>query len=104
MLVSGSHMRLPTMKGAEGEHQTEKQFEHCVGFQGWGVYRLIMANQMTKQIENEMKHGTIWGLEGLGSAKIRGTYVGVPVIKIILFGNLYWASPICGSYHILLPL
>ena len=32
--------------------------------------------------------------------KIRGTFLGVPVIRIIVFGDLYWGPLILGNYHI----
>ena len=38
------------------------------------------------------KETTIWGF-----AKIRGTILGVPVIRIIVFWGLYWGPPILGN-------
>ena len=32
--------------------------------------------------------------------KIRGTIVGVPIIRTIVFGGLYWGPLILGNYHI----
>ena len=32
--------------------------------------------------------------------KIRGTILGVPILRIILFWGLYWGPPILGNYHI----
>ena len=32
--------------------------------------------------------------------KIRGTFLGVPIIRIIVFWGLYWGPPILGNYHI----
>ena len=37
-----------------------------------------------------------------GFPKIRGTLLGVPVIRIIIFGGLYWGPLILGNYHIVL--
>ena len=37
----------------------------------------------------------IWGFP-----KIRGTFLGVPIIRIIVFWGLYWGLPILGNYHI----
>ena len=34
-----------------------------------------------------------------GVPKIRGTFLGVPIIRIIIFLGLYWGPPILGSYH-----
>ena len=31
--------------------------------------------------------------------KIRGTVLGVPVIRTIVFWDLYWGPPILGNYH-----
>ena len=35
--------------------------------------------------------------------KIRGTILGVPVIRTILFLGLYWGPLIMGNYQILMP-
>ena len=32
--------------------------------------------------------------------KLGGTVLGVPLIRAIVFGGLYWGSPISGNYHI----
>ena len=40
---------------------------------------------MEKKMENEMETG---GLEGLGFPKIRGTFLGVPIIRAIVFWGL----------------
>ena len=34
-----------------------------------------------------------------GVPKIRGTFLGVPTIRIIIFGDPYWGPPILGNYH-----
>ena len=38
---------------------------------------------------------SIWGFP-----KIRGTFLGVPIIRTIVFRVLYWGPPILGNYHI----
>ena len=38
----------------------------------------------------------IWGFP-----KIRGTILGVPTIRTVVFWGLYWGSLILGNYHIL---
>ena len=35
-----------------------------------------------------------------GSPKISGTFLGIPIIRTIVFGGLYWGSSILGKYHI----
>ena len=35
---------------------------------------------------------TIWGFP-----RIKGTFLGVPIIRIIVFGGLYWGSPYVGK-------
>ena len=32
--------------------------------------------------------------------EIRGTFLGVPIIRTIVFWGLYWGSPILGKYRI----
>ena len=32
--------------------------------------------------------------------KIRDTFLGVPIIKIIVFWRLYWGPPIMGNYQL----
>ena len=34
-----------------------------------------------------------------GSPKIRGNFLGVPIIRTIVFWGLYWGPPILGKYH-----
>ena len=38
---------------------------------------------------------SIWGFP-----KIRGTFLGVPIIRIIVFWGLYWGPLILGNYHL----
>ena len=35
-----------------------------------------------------------------GFPKIRGTILGVPIIRIIVFRGLYWGEPTLGNYHV----
>ena len=35
-----------------------------------------------------------------GFPKIRGTFLGVPIIRIIVFGGLYWGPLIWGNYQL----
>ena len=37
---------------------------------------------------------------GLEFPKIRGTILGVPVIRTIVYWGLYWGPPILGNYNI----
>ena len=39
--------------------------------------------------------GMIWGFP-----KIRGTILGVPIRRTIIFWGLYWGTPILGNYHL----
>ena len=36
----------------------------------------------------------------VGFPKIRGSLLGVPTIRTIVFGGLYWGPLILGSYHV----
>ena len=36
----------------------------------------------------------------MGVPKIRGTFLGVPVTRMIVYEGLYWGPPILGNYHI----
>ena len=41
-----------------------------------------------------------WGLYRIwGFPEIRGTFLGVPIIRITVFAGLYWGPPILGNYH-----
>ena len=35
-----------------------------------------------------------------GFPNIRGTILGVPIIRTIVFGGLYWGPPILGNYPV----
>ena len=41
-----------------------------------------------------------WKLPYYNRAKIRGIFLGVPIIRAIVFGGLYWGSYILGNYRI----
>ena len=43
---------------------------------------------------------TATGIDIWEYPKIRGTFLGVPIVRIVVFGGLYWGSPILGNYHI----
>ena len=36
-----------------------------------------------------------------GFPKTRGAILGVPIMRTIVFGGLYWGPPTLGSYHLL---
>ena len=36
----------------------------------------------------------------MGFPKVRGTFLGVPIIRTIMFWGLYWGPLIVGNYHI----
>ena len=39
------------------------------------------------------------GVPTRGFPKIRGTMLGVPIIRIIVYWGLYWGPLILGNYH-----
>ena len=39
--------------------------------------------------------GAIWKF-----TKIRGTFLGVPIVRTIVYWGLYWGPLILGNYHI----
>ena len=45
------------------------------------------------------KLGLYRGLLGLGVPKIRGTILGVPIIRNVVHWGLYWVPLILGNYH-----
>ena len=46
-----------------------------------------------------MDTGIYRGLQGLEFPKIRGTFLGVPIIRIVVYWGLYWGPPILGNYQ-----
>ena len=46
-------------------------------------------------VEIAVTNNEIWGF-----LKIRGTIVGVLIIRTIVYWGLYWGPPISGNYHI----
>ena len=42
-----------------------------------------------------MLESPMWGFP-----KIRGTFLGVPIIRTIVFWGLYWGPLILGNYHV----
>ena len=45
--------------------------------------------------EDLYKRNSTWGLP-----KIKGTFLGVPITRTIVFWGLFWGSPTLGSYCI----
>ena len=42
-----------------------------------------------------------WGSREYGEfPKIRGTFLGIPIIRIVVFWGLDWGLPILGNFHI----
>ena len=39
----------------------------------------------------------------MGVSQIKGTILGVPIIRIVVFWGLYWGPPILGNYYIGFP-
>ena len=55
----------------------------------------------------------MWGPEWLhrsgsdlygGFPKLGVAFLGVPIIRTIMFGGLYWGPPILGKYHMRQPI
>ena len=45
--------------------------------------------------DNGKENGSYYlGFRVWGFPKIRGTFLGVPIIRTIVFGSLYWGPPI----------
>ena len=47
-----------------------------------------------------MSHDQKWDIWGF--PKIRGTILGVPIIRTIIYWGLYWGPLILGNYHFIL--
>ena len=47
-----------------------------------------------KGLKRKRNLSSYWGF-----GKIRGTLLGVPIIRTIVFWGLYWGAPILGIYH-----
>ena len=43
-----------------------------------------------------------WNEEIWEFPRIWGTFLGLPIIRTIVFGGLYWGTHILGNYHLLL--
>ena len=51
-------------------------------------------SQSRDSLKGDIK-GMIWGF-----TKIRGTILGVPIVRTIVYWGLYWGPLIFGNYHI----
>ena len=57
--------------------------------------RNYKAQMESAAYAQDSKHAKlIWGVP-----KIRGTILGVPIIRIIIFWGLYWGPLLLGNYH-----
>ena len=54
---------------------------------------------MEKKMENEMETELYRGLQGFGFPKIRGAFLVVPIIRIIIFWGLDWGPLTLGNYQ-----
>ena len=45
----------------------------------------------------------LYSFKGLGFLKTRGTILGVPIMRVVAFGDLYWGPPISLNYHMGVP-
>ena len=53
-----------------------------------------MAHVTVELQRYHTKHRT-WGFP-----KTAGTFLGVPISRILVFWGLYWGPPVLGNYHI----
>ena len=70
-------MRVPG--NGPGEHAYELKSLYLTQFNGRG----FLTREYT------------WGFP-----TIRGTFLGVPIIRTIVYWGLYWVPPILGNYHL----
>ena len=64
------------------------------------IFKQLQSKRPSKACKKEDFPGkgykdVIWGFP-----KIRGTLLGVPIIRTVVFGGLYWVTLILGNYHI----
>ena len=50
--------------------------------------------------DGQLMHLKLWFMEKWGFPKIRGTFLGVLMIRTKIFWDLYWGSLIKGNYQI----
>ena len=62
--------------------------KHCLGFSDCNPPQVTLSSQTPTLI-------SIWGF-----LEIMGSFLGVPIIRTIVFWGLYWGSPIFGNYHL----
>ena len=83
-----------------------------LGFQGWGVigfrFSIVLnstgvhggihdRNDELQSLQGPLpscNKGTMWRFP-----KIRGTILGVPIIRTMVYWGLYWGTLILGNYH-----
>ena len=54
-----------------------------------------------RRCDPQEKSPGFWALVDIwGFPKIRGTFLGVPIIRTIVFWGLYWGPLILGNYHL----
>ena len=59
-----------------------------------------MAQKIADALEGLLKF--VHALYGGFPKLIRGTFLEVPIIRVIIFWGLYWGPSILGNYHILI--
>ena len=82
---------------------------HCSGIMENKMETIIMENQMEKKMENEMEYiGVIYYSSfhflfhspNIGVSLNYGYFLGVPIIRIIVYWGLYWGPLILRNYPI----
>ena len=61
---------------------------------GFRVYMLYMSHGLGALELRALDVGFIWRFP-----KIRGTFLGVPIIRTVVYWGLYWGTLILGNYH-----
>ena len=70
---------------------------HCTGSEGASLAagKCAQNNMVACIVLEECTQQNMWRFP-----EIRGTFFGIPIIRTIVFGGLYWGPPILGNYHV----
>ena len=76
------------------KHFVQYLLDNCMSADRFCVH---LSTQQHHRWRQRCLHGMhIWGFP-----KIKGTILGIPIIRTIVFRGLYWGPPILGNYHII---
>ena len=73
---------------------------HWDNGKGNGSYYSIAEVWCLRSLRTSLNVGHSVLLQDLGISQIMDTFLGVPIVRTIVYWGLYWGPPVLGNYHL----